>query len=83
MLYRLWHIVVNRYVECDLTFESDIFPALSGLARRFNEALNDTYLAGLWKGSLYNNIIWMRSCNPYLKFGWGRVQPAAYRGMPT
>ncbi|KAF2625705.1 hypothetical protein BU25DRAFT_345212, partial [Macroventuria anomochaeta] len=83
LFYRLWRTVINRHTQCDLTFENDVFPALSGLARIFKEFLEVTYLVGLWKGSLYANLIWKRSCNPYLKSGRGPVQTATYRGLLT
>ncbi|XPS69037.1 hypothetical protein M3J09_001318 [Ascochyta lentis] len=79
MIYRQWRGVVSRYNRCDLTFDGDIFPALSGLARRFNEELQDRYLAGLWEGDLYSNIIWSRSHKPYVKLGSTKPKMMAYR----
>ncbi|KAF1832342.1 hypothetical protein BDW02DRAFT_600061 [Decorospora gaudefroyi] len=58
ILYQRWLQVVDMYAACNLSFEDDVFPAISGLARRFNEALDDVYLAGLWQGDLVRGLMW-------------------------
>ncbi|KAI1457998.1 HET-domain-containing protein [Annulohypoxylon moriforme] len=58
-LLKLWyHDVCPRYAERMLTYEKDRFPALSGIAQRFSKLLDDEYVAGLWKGTLYRGLYW-------------------------
>lgn len=38
-----WYRIVREYSECGLTYEREIFPALSGIAKK---------AASLWYGSL-------------------------------
>lgn len=49
------------YSHRDLSFENDIFPALSGLARAFQReyADGDVYLAGLWQKDILRGLLWM------------------------
>lgn len=57
-LYRRWRCLVQKYTTCDLTFESDVLPAISGLARAFNEKLKDKYLAGIWLRDVLAGLLW-------------------------
>ncbi|RMZ73649.1 heterokaryon incompatibility [Pyrenophora seminiperda CCB06] len=57
-LYTRWAELVEEYTTCNLTFESDILPAISGLAHHFGKSLGDVYLAGLWKGNLLEGLLW-------------------------
>jgi len=54
-----WNLYSQRYSDTKLTYEEDILPALSSLARRMQALAPDTYLAGLWKQHLPNNLLWM------------------------
>ncbi|KAJ4317440.1 hypothetical protein N0V84_007346 [Fusarium piperis] len=53
-----WGDVVSLYANCALTKESDRLIAMSGIAKTFQEANNDKYLAGLWKKVIYTNLTW-------------------------
>ncbi|KAH8900301.1 HET-domain-containing protein [Thozetella sp. PMI_491] len=53
-----WRKLVEDYSRLRLTFEKDVFPALSGLARQFGIATSSVYLAGLWKKSLAADLLW-------------------------
>ncbi|KAI1482687.1 HET-domain-containing protein [Daldinia eschscholtzii] len=57
-IYREWGYIVGYYMTCGLTKESDRLIAISGIAKAFQEATGDTYLAGLWKSALYSGLIW-------------------------
>ncbi|KAI1804121.1 HET-domain-containing protein [Daldinia bambusicola] len=57
-LYNEWDRVVNYYMSCGLTKESDRIIAISGIAKAFHEATGDTYLAGLWKSRLEQELLW-------------------------
>jgi len=57
----LWRHIVVQYTAFDLTKPSDILPALSGLAERMlSSRLGEDYLAGLWSGSLVEDLLWYR-----------------------
>lgn len=45
------------------TKESDKLPALSGLAQQFAKIGREGYLAGLWSGSLLEDLIFTRGPN--------------------
>ncbi|KAH0536429.1 hypothetical protein FGG08_006698 [Glutinoglossum americanum] len=55
-----WLSLVREYTKCKLTRDEDILIAFSGLARRWSEMLPDQYLAGLWKQSLEEGLLWHR-----------------------
>ncbi|KAI1389512.1 HET-domain-containing protein [Hypoxylon trugodes] len=62
----LWRAdVVGVYSKMALTFPSDKFVALSAVASRFQSITGDTYLAGLWKEDLANQLCWRTSKRSY------------------
>lgn len=56
------------YTELNLTIPSDRFPALRGVARAFAEKMSTPYLAGLFRDSLFDDLLWttFRSQKPRL-----------------
>lgn len=46
-LYDRWYDLIEQYSNLELTYESDIFPALSGVAAFVQKATGDGYVAGL------------------------------------
>jgi hypothetical protein len=54
----LWQSWLWNYGARKLTLPSDKLPAISGIARLLAERLNDEYLAGLWRGSLIEGLLW-------------------------
>ncbi|KAK5995646.1 hypothetical protein PT974_04062 [Cladobotryum mycophilum] len=57
-LYATWRALVGQYTQRQLTYGDDKFPAISGLARSFSPALDDEYVAGLWRGDLLRGMFW-------------------------
>jgi hypothetical protein len=57
-LYDAWYDLVMLYGKCGLTKESDIFPAISGIANAINKATGDIYFAGLWKNDIHRGLLW-------------------------
>ena len=55
-----WRKIVTEYSTLDLTFLKDRLPALSGIAQVFGKAMDDEYLAGLWKNFLISDLLWFR-----------------------
>ncbi|KAK6603971.1 heterokaryon incompatibility protein [Botrytis cinerea] len=61
--HKFWEEVISEYMRCSLTYPSDRLVAIGAIAREFETALNDVYLAGLWKKNLPFNLLW--SVNNY------------------
>ena len=58
---RAWHGIVQEYTNLNLSYPSDRFPALSGLAKAIMAQTGDQYLAGLWRSSFLSDISWQAS----------------------
>ncbi|KAF2687377.1 HET-domain-containing protein [Lentithecium fluviatile CBS 122367] len=54
----LWYDLLNSYSRRKLTKKTDKLPALSGLARVVEEQIGDEYVAGLWRSTLLEGILW-------------------------
>lgn len=57
-VYGVWNDILESYARCALTDPSDKFVAISGLAKDFAEAIDDEYLAGLWRRNFINGLLW-------------------------
>jgi len=57
----LWSNIVRQFSECNLTFENDKLPAISGIAKWMASQVNDEYLAGLWRRDLESQLLWYSS----------------------
>lgn len=57
-LQSLWYIIVTRYSSTHTTYPDDRLPALSALASEFTRVTGDTYLAGLWKCTIIEDLAW-------------------------
>lgn len=60
-LFDQWNTIVAKYTECKLTYPSDKLIAISGLARRHCRQMDvdpSSYLAGLWKETLPQGLLW-------------------------
>ncbi|KAH7072319.1 heterokaryon incompatibility protein-domain-containing protein [Paraphoma chrysanthemicola] len=59
--YQKWYDCVEYFMECKITYERDVLPAMSGLAKKMHGAvgINDSYCAGLWTGDLVRGLLWM------------------------
>ncbi|KAL7911367.1 HET domain-containing protein [Trichoderma velutinum] len=68
-----WGDVLERYTNASLTFQSDLLPALSGIAKYLQEISGATYLTGIWntQEKPVINLAW--ECEPNLH------RPANYR----
>lgn len=56
--YEGWARLVNIYGTRLLTKSSDKLPAFSGIAQRYEEMLQDTFVAGLWKSRIIEDLHW-------------------------
>lgn len=61
-LMTFWHQdLLNNYCKRRLSHNSDKLVAISALAKAIHSLCNDEYLAGLWKESLIEGLLWLRS----------------------
>ncbi|KAH9212348.1 heterokaryon incompatibility protein-domain-containing protein, partial [Leptodontidium sp. 2 PMI_412] len=56
--YVIWYRIVDKLMERSITNKLDIFPALSGLAKKMGEHYVGTYLAGLWSNDILRGLLW-------------------------
>ncbi|KAJ4186743.1 hypothetical protein NW755_007475 [Fusarium falciforme] len=54
----VWFEVVERYTKRSLTKQTDILPAVSGIARYFSKEIGDKYHAGLFESHGVIALIW-------------------------
>lgn len=73
-----WCKVVTQYMRAALTMERDKVVAMSAIARRFAEVLNDRYLAGIWESHLTTWLLWS-VCDTKQTNGLSSVRPKVYR----
>ncbi|EXJ67951.1 uncharacterized protein A1O5_08565 [Cladophialophora psammophila CBS 110553] len=57
-IYDAWYDLIMLYGKCNLTYASDVFPAISGIASSISRASGDWYVAGLWKSDLHRGLMW-------------------------
>jgi hypothetical protein len=67
-----WHDLVSQYSSKLLTYEKDKLPAISGLATAMQRVNGDKYLAGLWRTTFREDMLW--SC-----FEPSPTRPCQYR----
>ncbi|KAF4840971.1 hypothetical protein CGCSCA4_v009796 [Colletotrichum siamense] len=57
--YRLsWWNFVDKYSTCALTFPQDRLLAMSAIAKRIRSFTGDEYVAGLWRSTLEQDLMW-------------------------
>ena len=61
----LWPKIIENYSRRELTVNSDRLLAILGIANVLTEIWNDTYLAGMWLGSMIAHMGWYR--DPFIK----------------
>lgn len=70
--YQVWNDILESYARCALTNPSDKFVAISGVAKEFAKAVDDEYLAGLWRRNFINGLMWTATT----EYGYGDNVPA-------
>lgn len=53
-----WIKAVEQYTACDITYDKDALPAMAGIARKFAQATNFSYCAGIWLNRLTDCLLW-------------------------
>jgi hypothetical protein len=86
----VWHAVVSDYSHMALTKSTDIFPAISGLAKSIIETTGWEYVAGLWKENIIVDMVWttqqprlVSRCVPWRAptFSWASVISRTHEGL--
>ncbi|KAF8969731.1 heterokaryon incompatibility protein-domain-containing protein, partial [Flammula alnicola] len=76
-----WEQILSSYTRCKITVPNDKLVALAGVAEVFQSISQDDYLAGLWRRTLLNDLLW----KPFGPIGPDEVlppRPVEYRA-PT
>jgi hypothetical protein len=93
IVLRDWYKLVDLYSQRDLTYPSDVIPAIRGIARTIEDRFGHQFVAGLWMGDLKRGLLWKpevytgtRDCQQ-TTFG-SEESPVltvveAYHGFPT
>jgi hypothetical protein len=53
-----WYSLVQNFTTRELTYPSDVLPALSGIASKISEIYGLHYVAGLWVEDLQLGLLW-------------------------
>jgi hypothetical protein len=91
-----WRSAVEHYTRTRLTVEGDVFPAISGVVKDMQRYRADRYLAGVWEGSVLDDLAWQvaRDGEPLLprrrgvslapSWSWAAVKsPVSYKNYRT
>jgi len=62
-----WLSIVHDFSKRRLTYPNDKLPALSGLASIIASRTGDTYLCGLWKQHIYQDLCWRVNHSPVVE----------------
>lgn len=57
-LRHVWNSIVSTYIRLDISFPSDDLPAIGGCAAKIGDQLDDEYMAGMWRSSLPDDMLW-------------------------
>ena len=57
----VWQRWVQTYFQRDLTYEADRFPAIAGLATRYESIMQEQSCFGVWRSSLHEGLAWHKS----------------------
>ncbi|KAG7005722.1 hypothetical protein G7Y79_00018g045290 [Physcia stellaris] len=63
-MYSRWYAIVRDFTGRNLTVQTDVLPALSGIAAAFQNLLQDDYCAGLWRHDIVRGLCWTRDVFP-------------------
>jgi hypothetical protein len=54
----VWRDMVQRYTWLNLTYASDRFAAIAGVAKQMQRFRSSRYFAGLWEDSMIGDMLW-------------------------
>jgi hypothetical protein len=70
-----WMRIIQEYASKQLKMPVDIFPALSGIARRIAEKTGYHYRAGIWLEAVWISLLWVKNVH-VSQIDW---RPRGYR----
>lgn len=53
-----WPHLIKSYSARQMTYETDTFPAISGITQKIQQLTGDMYYAGLWKQRFLDGLLW-------------------------
>ena len=74
-----WNHIVEDYTSRNLSHEQDKLPALSGMAHLYHQSIGDDYLAGLWKTTICDGLLWEHKPTYRYEKTTKRSRPSQYR----
>ena len=63
-IWQYWRNLICTYSSLDITYKTDVLPALSGLADQIAAITGGTYLAGMWKEDIHRELLWTKEGSP-------------------
>jgi hypothetical protein len=82
-IYEYWCAFRRSYSGLALTMEKDILVALNGVAQDVAGAMNDTLVAGLWRGRFIKDMCWARMPIPISSYSAEKALRSAVWRAPT
>lgn len=58
--YTRWYEIILEYSRRNYSHDTDILPALGGVARAFADITKDKYCAGMWESEIVQSLCWWR-----------------------
>lgn len=77
-IHRAWFDIVHQYARRTIGQASDKLVACGALAEAFHRVLGSDYLAGLWRDTLLQDLLWVRMEDDRLRRKTGDIRPAQY-----
>jgi hypothetical protein len=71
-----WYDIVESFTNCEITYETDTFPAISGVAKTVARTTGGIYCAGLWMNQLCNSLLWYPQ--QVRSDGWRKIKRKRY-----
>jgi hypothetical protein len=71
----LWFDFVEEYTSCNMSFQSDKLPALSGVISALQKLTGDVCLAGIWKRWFLQGLLWRLEQPDRDKYAGSRKKP--------
>jgi hypothetical protein len=90
--FELWSFIVDTDTQRDITYDTDIFQALSGIANEMQSAGAGPYLAGVWVEDFPMFLLWdtqpwsgyggrsERHVSPHIAPSWSWASPKKNTG---
>ena len=59
MFSSTWRHWMHNYLSRELTYQTDLLPAIAGLVRYYQQITGDAPYLGLWRNSLREDLLWV------------------------